>query len=764
VRVEAEALETSAGGNREPPILPQADVGVLLVHGIGNHLKGATLTAFGQPLLNWLKEWLRGGGDRQQLGEVVVDAAQFAAPEAPAYALVHVQARSRTGNSEAKCESWLFCEGWWGATVQPPPSLDLLRWMWTRGPLLIYWHFYIRQTAQATAGDERKPPSPVGAFFSVAVVLAGFCQLIVGLAMLLWLIPIGPWRRKIVAAVRALTLTLGDSYVLEQDIQRAALAESVRSALEWLSKRVQRVAIIAHSQGAAIAHEALRQKPPSNAGMFISVGSGLEKLHFLREVAFVRDGRVAATLLVPLLLGGASITIGAQFSTVPRWATALGGVLLFSALVCGAALIHSFGEYKQRLRQAIPDLALRGLLQRRWIDLYASEDVVPMNKGSLLNEAPFLKRRRVCNERSYVIDHISYFHNANDCLARLWQNLARLSRLRLFEMGEHRRLERFAWLHQASARAVYLSRVGLFIALVVSGIFLRHPLLNFGRSTVEAVKGTAAEDWLKPVQALASSLAWIIQRLWKPDTLSPDTVANALFGLLLLFALLSVWWLTFRGLWLARCAARWRKACRGDDVLRDQWQKIRFVLGWIALLAFGYVPIFVVTILVVAPELFTFESFGQAVAMALAILVLLVAVFYAGCAPLMAEGMWQNKKKSLLSRTCFPFLLVGFLGMLLGVSAWLWPHDIAPAVGECFAAGFLILLTAAWQIYGVLRLRKQAPGFAGAVAVIPVMGALLCLWLGGTRLSRPVGIYLGLTAVLLIGIFFLRQRRKLLAQ
>jgi hypothetical protein len=39
------------------PSVPNANVGVLLVHGIGDHKEGETLTSFAEPLVDSLREW-----------------------------------------------------------------------------------------------------------------------------------------------------------------------------------------------------------------------------------------------------------------------------------------------------------------------------------------------------------------------------------------------------------------------------------------------------------------------------------------------------------------------------------------------------------------------------------------------------------------------------------------------------------------------------------------------------------------------------------
>jgi hypothetical protein len=48
------------------------------------------------------------------------------------------------------------------------------------------------------------------------------------------------------------------------------------------------VVVVAHSQGAAIAHEVLRTPEPANVRLFVSFGSGLAKLE---ELSFVKSTR-----------------------------------------------------------------------------------------------------------------------------------------------------------------------------------------------------------------------------------------------------------------------------------------------------------------------------------------------------------------------------------------------------------------------------------------------------------------------------------------
>ncbi len=750
----------SAMAKADSPPTPRADVGVLFVHGIGNHLEGATLMAFGQPMLDWLKQWLgqkEGGAPR---GEVEVSEAQFGGGDAPAYALAKVTTASRQVPAATGTESWLFCEGWWGAVVQPPPSLQLLRWMWTRGPLLIYWHFYVRGTADGRKSEENFGDTVSSIF---ALFLAGFCQTIVSLAIVLWLIPIGPWRRSVIAAVKALTLTLGDSYVLEQDIQRAALVERVRRALEWLAARCDQAVIIAHSQGGAIAHEMVQKGAPANLKLFCSLGSGLEKLHFLREVLAVRKGLVSASLVFPVFVLGIFFIASGAFSGGERWPIALGGFLEIMALGFGGALLGQLRNYKTRLAATTAKLELPGLGRRRWIDLYASEDVVPMSKGSLLNRARFLSRRQIYNERSYVRDHLAYFSNPSDCLHRLWTPLARLSRLRFFERGERDRLERFACVHQAYAHLVYWSRLGLFLAIFISAIALRNSLLLFSNSVLRNIAGTPVEDWLKPLRALAAGLAWILQKLWRPDVVSADTLADALFGALVLLAGWALYWVVFRATWLAACRARWRKACRGGDIARTRGQRLWFVVRLILFFGFGLLPLLGSILFATSPGYLTLRAFGNAVTLALAGLTLVIAFFYAAAAPWASEGMWQNEAESRWLRIGFPGMIAVMVLLLLLLARWLRPTALGPAGQGAVVAGFALVMTIAWQIFGFLKLRGSSPVWCAAIVAFPILGAVAWFWWrSASSLGPALLAYIALSALVLLAAFgrHLLQVRK----
>src|SRR5262249_22244674 len=120
-------------------------------------------------------------------------------------------------------------------------------------------------------------------------------------------IPIPKLRRGLSGLLLALTGSIGDSYVLiANPVQRAAAVSRVRRDLEWLARRCPHVAVVAHSQGAAIVHETLRRPQPPDVRLFVSFGSGLAKLE---ELSFVKTTRPTQFRLtqIAILVAGAAI-------------------------------------------------------------------------------------------------------------------------------------------------------------------------------------------------------------------------------------------------------------------------------------------------------------------------------------------------------------------------------------------------------------------------------------------------------------------------
>ena len=114
-------------------------------------------------------------------------------------------------------------------------------------------------------------------------------------------------RRAVFAVLRRIAGVVGDAYgQLRSPIQRAAFERATLDAMQWLRPRCHHLAVIAHSQGAAIAHRALQTGEPK-ADLLVTVGAGITKLEALRYLErLVPSDRIAA-FLAPLFLVVAAV-------------------------------------------------------------------------------------------------------------------------------------------------------------------------------------------------------------------------------------------------------------------------------------------------------------------------------------------------------------------------------------------------------------------------------------------------------------------------
>lgn len=617
-----------------------ADVGVLLVHGIGDHAEGDTLLAFGEPMIDWLRDWLRRQGGVFAAGDVTMVAARLRAARteavSPAYALADIEVGQRL--DQRMRERWLFSEAWWGGSVQVPPTAQLIAWMLTRVPMLVHWHFHQGGLREWLASDGG-PFGTVRAILSLpqhlwqlvtSILIALLMQATLLVALVLWLVPIGPWRQGLIAAVRAMTLTLGDSYVLlEQETQRAALVSGVKASLQWLAARCERIVVIAHSQGGAIAHEALRDGMPRQVQGFISVGSGLEKLEFLRLVREQGAGVLPATLLSPLI-GLALLTLAARvFGWVdpaaegtdwwlgPTLWLALAGLILWTWLQITLA------GYATALASRLARAALRGTGgELPWWDVWATMDLVPMGRASQLAGKPFVQQVQVTNECSLVHDHVRYFESRTGFLAWCWPQVAqRVSCLPLFDADQLRLLDRVQRRHRWRALAFGSGVAAAPAAIVVAIFTLAQGMAGVGEALLGLLE-RAKLDWLKvALEWLAGNVARLLgvalQLNNDADELAPRS--HVIVGSLLALALLTGWWLLCVSAWRTATQVGWRKVCRGaavHDGLGGFVALMPQLLFWAALAA---MPLLALLVAQLTGDAVTLRSIGGAAAVLFAL-------------------------------------------------------------------------------------------------------------------------------------------------
>jgi hypothetical protein len=259
-----------------------ADVGVLLVHGIGEQRKSDTLLEVGEALRRWTGEWLASasGGDARLAARILhAELTPRVEVHAPAHALLGL--RSPSGPQQ-----WLIAESWWAEAFKPPLYRDLVKWFFQILPWSLTSHIYRR--VKLAAGYRK-----LAWIFAllIAVPLLPVLVALFGCTLLLGVIPVQRLRSAIHAFQKKLLGTVGDSYALLGGSMRgAAMFTSVEHDLKWLQRRCRdrNVVIVAHSQGAAVAHAMLQHlgvdahgEPPKR---FVTYGAGIQKLMLLDQL------------------------------------------------------------------------------------------------------------------------------------------------------------------------------------------------------------------------------------------------------------------------------------------------------------------------------------------------------------------------------------------------------------------------------------------------------------------------------------------------
>lgn len=335
------------------------DLGVVLVHGIGRHQKGQVLANWGDALVSWMQ--IHGSGDdfdaTGSRAARVVSTRLHSDAEDPANADLEVV----VGGTYRR---WMLVESCWAASFVPPTFSELVSWSQWTFPATLLSHVAGRMHTDIDGGSS---PSSTRVRWTAAAIIKAVPALVLAPVVVLCLLgmlllgamPIGSLRRLAGRAQQALAQTVGDSLVLlDRPMQSAAILDRVRRDIRWAGERCDNVVVLAHSQGAAIALDALQgvarvdtlatsaawQLGDPGPRALITFGSGVNKLFGLRRMASA-PGRgerpvrlwAGSVYLYGLALGGAlvwrqiltgSTQWGTVLSTALGFATGIGVTLL----------------------------------------------------------------------------------------------------------------------------------------------------------------------------------------------------------------------------------------------------------------------------------------------------------------------------------------------------------------------------------------------------------------------------------------------------
>jgi hypothetical protein len=562
--------------------VPKHQLGIFFVHGIGEQPEGETLLGFGQPLITWLHQWLSRDDNPEARGSVEVVRTALTPSklqeDVPPHAEVHV-----TLPNQGPKASWLMAESWWSGGVQPPAFRKVAGWMMTVGA----WSLLSHLTKHI--GRRRSRALRVLSQLLALVqwiVLASLLQFTILVLTAFTILPIPGARRALSNILLTLTGVLGDSYVLiESDLQRIAMLNKTKDALRWMATQCDSIIVIAHSQGAAIAHLALRSPEPRNVRTLLTFGSGLGKLEELLRLRD-RPGRIrtvasltpAFLLLVALLV---RITLFEGWETQSKIAVVTLGVAILVASIL--ALVRADEHWKSvetwvselRLGKTRPDL--------EWIDLYATDDPVPNGKLSPLEAPVATVEYPVRNLGSVFGDHTSYWQNRVQFVPIVATAVADAAKLPIFDKPAYDALKQAASTHEK--RVICLSFAFWSTLAALAFLCIRYwPTLQAPGAVVDKVFRQLGGPFELAVNAL-----YLIVSAWSPSgtTLQIAGTQDSVLAALLFAALLLLWQPAYRAVWSVWDATALERVLRPEFLAHPADR----MLVDVAALSVGFAPL-----------------------------------------------------------------------------------------------------------------------------------------------------------------------------
>lgn len=508
-------------------------LGVLFVHGIGEQPRGDTLLSFGEPLIRCVREWIEGRGiGSADVVESKLTASQLGSEE-PAHAVLEITVGGRSP------QKWLLAESWWAHEFSRPPFMKLAGWLLTIGPWAIVSH------ASRWLGVAPRVQVPYQVLKIVlAIPLSMLMQIVVAsLAVVAWL-PIPVLRRSVSGFLLRLTGTLGDSYVLLEDpVQKAAAIGALRHNVNWLANRCDDVAVVAHSQGAAIARLALAERRHPKVCVLVTLGSGVAKLTELGSMSTEKMARRVRTILWVSLVAIALLPRALSLTTDDDARSMLWTLYLVMPLaMMFAALTVVWGNIKDWPTRAA-ELSLSPL---DWIDYWATADPVPNGPLAPPDAVRGLRQVKITNRISWLTDHSGYWQNRDEFVIPVACELDRRAGSGVFPDGPPAGVtgipgRRFRVALLAAARAA----IGVLAAPIMLYAF-RDQLAPFGRDVLQSF---SERPLTKPIAELLTGLGSFVGLAIGPllelDAASLDRLGHASVAAIVPLVMMAAWYRFF---------------------------------------------------------------------------------------------------------------------------------------------------------------------------------------------------------------------------
>jgi hypothetical protein len=582
--VDARKIEDlSAQAGKEP-------IGVLLVHGIGEQERGDTLLHFGEPLYKWMNAWANcdpfpdlNGHNNVRLKDTSILRPLRPSLDAPPYMLMDLSwndgcdtITQRGANTEPDHKAtFLIAESWWAKDIRPVGFRQLVLWGVAYAPWVFElfadrrWRLARRDLRELRRERSRTTlASAAFGLFTAAVLmpLAIVVSFLFQTAVLaLLLLAVVPALRGLIARLQAtIAGAFGDPYLLvTSPVSFDAMVSQVQRDLDWLvdGGKCSRIAVLAHSQGAAVAYEALREEKVEQVHRFVTFGNPFRKLTLLRRATRDQDryGRRAVIRLAGITLFWLGIALSLISGELSSLLVMAAGGLTF--LLAHQYRVPDLGELEAA------DLALphqEALDDWAWCDYWASADPVPDGpifrsedeEGSAVPPGHGIVSTKIRNRDSVFSDHTTYWQNAEQFVAPIARTLVGLAGLEFLprQAADAALLEEASRRREARIDALRWAGWLAFAAVPISIAALwGEPLTDITRWLGDA---------LNPVWVWLSELLNI--------TLPLDGPLAAWIGAVLV--ILVAW-----GYRVAVIAPLWRRwdLCLAEQLFHREWQSWR---------------------------------------------------------------------------------------------------------------------------------------------------------------------------------------------
>ncbi|CAH1386582.1 hypothetical protein [Candidatus Nitrotoga sp. M5] len=469
--------------------LNRSKMGVLIIHGIGEQQPGASLLNATEPLLRWFRSEF--GQDNVEILSTNLKGSSHE----PANTTIRVQVNTEYNSNRKyskdekaptpRYKTCVFAEAHWADAFIKPDFRELVSWTFLAIPNVIATQFVRGATRLSTEANRisRFPGLILAAIAHLlSLLLAIFVQILVVLMLPLALIPgLGSWVMKV---QQMLSSIVGDSLIfVGSPIQQSAIVSKAHQSLEWIGERSNVLAVVAHSQGAAVGYKLILSEISSpqreKIKLFFTLGSGLGKLNDLQINSIPGMHRLWGLLFVATTVGiVAMLPDFVNQISLPIDKKTGDAVAVLGPIFGGIAwMILYFVLYSKSGENRVDLLTKFPMDTIHWVDRYAKLDMVPA--GPLIENAPeehYLpdrKERResinryitqsgvVSNLDSLFRDHTSYWQNEDEFVPTVGHQLAKVmgERSGLFDLDNKvacRRRWRLTWRNGLTQYAVGL--------------------------------------------------------------------------------------------------------------------------------------------------------------------------------------------------------------------------------------------------------------------------------------------------------------------